>query len=235
MFASRSGSAGGVGAAGEARPSSVRGHANRESIYRTGLAYIHRAVFPVLSGRTRRAVCAGLARVAEVAQALREQRGVRRARRVRRTGQAGRERRARRRGVVGVGRTRRARWLAGAVGVAPRRARTAGVARRHPAQRVRGGARRVREEEALDAEAVLHAPAPRRREAVRRALLRGDRVRGAEVVLRTLRARGVGQLPLVRARRARPAALLPAAVQLEEEACAAQALRALRRARRRGL
>lgn len=70
---------------------------------------------------------------------------------------------------------------------------------------------------------------------MRRALLGRDRVRGAEVVLRTLRARGVGQLPLVRARRARSAALLAGAVELEEEARAAQALRALRCAERRGL
>jgi len=93
--------------------------------------------------------------------------------------------------------------------------------------RVRGCDRSVREEEALDAEAVLHARIPRRREAVRRALLWRIRVRWAdEVVQRTLRARGVSQLPLVRAPQARPAALLPVPVELEEEACAAQAPRA---------
>jgi hypothetical protein len=233
VLASRSGSARAVGVAGEASPSRVSGHANRESIWRARLAYIHGAVFAVLPGRARRAALAGLPGVAQVAQALRQQRGVRRARRVRGARQAGRERRARRRGVVGVRGTRRARRLPGAVRVAPRRARAAGVARGHAARRVRGRARRVREEEALDAEAVLDAPAPRRREAVRRTLLRRDRVRGAEVVRRTLRARRVGQLPLVRARRARPAALLAVAVELEEEARAAQALRAQRRARRR--
>lgn len=116
--------------------------------------------------------------------------------------------------VVRVRGTRGARGLPGAVAVRARRARVAGVA---------PGA--VVEEEALHAEAVFHAHAPRAGKAVQRTRLGRVRSCGAVVVRGTLCAQHVCEIAFVRAGVASGAALLPAHVRFEEEARVAQTVR----------